>query len=398
MRVLPAVYAPVSVMDPVKLSSSARVKHLVVDSGGFIKNAALQEIGENIYSLAEVVSEIKDKATKQRLQVLPYKLNYRVPSPEAIKIMTEFSKLTGDYPSLSAVDIKVLALTYMLEKEHVGTDHLSEKPKSIEVQRTGAPRDLLSSPGFFGTHAVADAEKSEPVEPAASSDDCNEENCSEDGIDSAEEDSSDDEWITPSNITEIKKEMGLLTLEEVPIPVACISTDFAVQNVLIQMGLKAVSVDGMAIRHARTFVLRCHACFTITKVMTKQFCPACGNKTLKRVSVDVAEDGSTKLYINYKRPINIRGTRYSLPMPKGGKHSTDPILCEDQPVPQNRLSKMAMSRVDVLDADYLSRNSPFKINDVYSRSAHLHMRAGSQGSRNPNQVKRNTGNHKKRRN
>ncbi|XP_050047808.1 RNA-binding protein NOB1 [Dermacentor andersoni] len=385
-------------MDPVELLSSSRVKNLVVDSGGFIKNAALQEIGENIYTVAEVVSEIKDKATKQRLQVLPYKLNYRVPSPEAVKIMTDFSKLTGDYPSLSAVDIKVLALTYMLEKEHVGTSHLSKKPKSIEVQTTAAPRDVVSSPGFFGSQAIVGAEKSEPMEPAGSLDGCNKEDCSEDEVDSTEEDSSDGEWITPSNIAEIKKEMGSLTLEEVPIPVACISTDFAVQNVLIQMGLKAVSVDGMAIRHARTFVLRCHACFTITKVMTKQFCPACGNKTLKRVSVAVAEDGSTKLYINYKRPINIRGTRYSLPTPKGGKHSTDPILCEDQPIPQNRLSKMAMGRVDVLDADYLTRNSPFKINDVYSRSAHLSMRAGSQGSRNPNQVKRNTGNHKKRRN
>lgn len=385
-----------SEMDPVKLSSS-RVKHLVVDSGGFIKNAALQEIGENIYTVAEVVSEIKDKATKQRLQVLPYKLNYRVPSPEAVKIMTDFSKLTGDYPSLSAVDIKVLALTYMLEKEHVGTDHLSKKPKSVEVQTTAAPRDVVSSPGFFGSQAIAGAEKSEPVEPAGSLDGCSKEDCSEDEVDSTEEDSSDGEWITPCNIAEIKKEMGSLSLEEAPIPVACISTDFAVQNVLIQMGLKAVSVDGMAIRHARTFVLRCHACFTITKVMTKQFCPACGNKTLKRVSVAVAEDGSTKLYINYKRPINIRGTRYSLPTPKGGKHSTDPILCEDQPTPQNRLSKMAMGRVDVLGADYLTRNSPFKINDVYSRSAHLNMRAGSQGSRNPNQVKRNTGNHKKRR-
>lgn len=376
-------------MQPVLLSS-ARVKHVVVDSGGFIKNAALHEIGEKIYTLPEVVSEIKDKATKQRLQVLPYTINYRVPSPEAVKIISDFSKLTGDYPSLSAVDIKVLALTYMLEKEHVGTDHLCKKPKCIEVQGTGAPRDVVASPGFFGAAAI-DTGCKKAVEPTSCMDET-----SEDGADLTEEDSSDGEWITPGNIKEIKKEMGQLTLEEVPIPVACISTDFAVQNVLIQMGLKAVSVDGMAIKNARTFVLRCHACFTITKIMTKQFCPACGNKTLKRVSVSVGEDGCTKLYINYKRPINVRGTRYSLPTPKGGKHSTDPILCEDQPVPQNRLSKMALSEVDVLDADYLSRNSPFKINDVYSRSAHLNMRAGCPGSRNPNQVKRNTGNHKKR--
>lgn len=378
-------------MEPV-LGSSARVQHVVVDSGGFIKNAALHEIGEKIYTLPEVVSEIKDKATKQRLQALPYTINYRVPSPEAVKIISDFSKLTGDYPSLSAVDIRVLALTYMLEKEHVGTDHLCKKPKCIEVQGTGALRGVVASPGFFGAPAIdVSPQKPKAVEPAS----CVDETI-EDEADLTEEESCDGEWITPSNIREIKKEMGQLTLEEVPIPVACISTDFAVQNVLIQMGLKVVSVDGMAIKHARTFVLRCHACFTITKVMTKQFCPACGNKTLKRVSVSVGEDGSTKLYINYKRPINVRGTRYSLPTPKGGKHSTDPILCEDQRVPQNRLSKMAMSQVDVLDADYLSRNSPFKINDVYSRSAHLNMRAGCEGSRNPNQVKRNTGNHKKR--
>lgn len=67
-------------------SSNPKIRHLVVDSGGFIKNTALQEIGENIYTLPEVISEIKDKATKQRLQVLPYEINYRVPSPEIIKI------------------------------------------------------------------------------------------------------------------------------------------------------------------------------------------------------------------------------------------------------------------------------------------------------------------------
>ncbi len=43
--------------------------------------------------------------------------------------MTEFSKKTGDYPSLSATDIKVLALTYQLELEHVGSQHLKKEPE-----------------------------------------------------------------------------------------------------------------------------------------------------------------------------------------------------------------------------------------------------------------------------
>lgn len=49
--------------------------------------------------------------------------------------VTEFSKKTGDYPSLSATDIKVLALTYQLELEHVGSQHLRKEPEvKVPVQ------------------------------------------------------------------------------------------------------------------------------------------------------------------------------------------------------------------------------------------------------------------------
>lgn len=36
---------------------------------------------------------------------------------------------TGDYKSLSAVDLKVMALTYQLEKEFVGLDHIKSAPE-----------------------------------------------------------------------------------------------------------------------------------------------------------------------------------------------------------------------------------------------------------------------------
>jgi rRNA maturation endonuclease Nob1 len=42
--------------------------------------------------------------------------------------VTEFSKQTGDYASLSAVDLRVMALTYELEKEHCGIEHINTKP------------------------------------------------------------------------------------------------------------------------------------------------------------------------------------------------------------------------------------------------------------------------------
>jgi RNA-binding protein NOB1 len=43
--------------------------------------------------------------------------------------VTEFSKKTGDYISLSSTDIKVIALTYRYEKEKVGISHLKQEPE-----------------------------------------------------------------------------------------------------------------------------------------------------------------------------------------------------------------------------------------------------------------------------
>lgn len=49
--------------------------------------------------------------------------------------------------------------------------------------------------------------------------------------------------------------------EQEPLPVACMTTDFAMQNVLLQMGLNLVGVEGRRIDKVKTWVLRCHACF-----------------------------------------------------------------------------------------------------------------------------------------
>jgi RNA-binding protein NOB1 len=55
----------------------------------------------------------------------------------SLLLVTEFSKKTGDYPSLSATDIKVLALTYQLELEQVGSDHLKKEPE-VKVTATAS--------------------------------------------------------------------------------------------------------------------------------------------------------------------------------------------------------------------------------------------------------------------
>ncbi|PIO13052.1 hypothetical protein AB205_0209760 [Aquarana catesbeiana] len=62
------------------------VQHVVADSGAFLRNAALQDIGAHIYTVREVVSEIRDKATRRRLAVLPYELLFREPKPDTVQL------------------------------------------------------------------------------------------------------------------------------------------------------------------------------------------------------------------------------------------------------------------------------------------------------------------------
>ncbi len=54
---------------------------------------------------------------------------------------------------------------------------------------------------------------------------------SDDGHDDSEDDDSDDEdgWITPNNIQDIKSSMGDVNIERAIVPVACLTTDFAIQ-------------------------------------------------------------------------------------------------------------------------------------------------------------------------
>lgn len=98
-------------------------------------------------------------------------------------------------------------------------------------------------------------------------------------------------------------------LEEKSATVACLTMDFAMQNVLMQMGLNVVALDGRVIKQMRTFIFRCYACFKTTSVMTKIFCPHCGNKTLKKVEVTLDENGKQQIHINFRRPLSAKGKK-----------------------------------------------------------------------------------------
>lgn len=103
----------------------------------------------------EVVDEITNKRQLRRLVVLPYDLIVKPVFPENIKVVTEFAKKTGDYPSLSATDIKVMALTYQLEKELVGVEHLRTEPiikKEVNIYNKTSSNATEVHPEVAGFH------------------------------------------------------------------------------------------------------------------------------------------------------------------------------------------------------------------------------------------------------
>lgn len=118
-----------------------------------------------------------------------------------------------------------------------------------------------------------------------------------------------------------------------PPVVACVTTDFGMQNVLLQMGLRLLSIDGVAVTRVKQWARRCESCAKIVHDQERMFCPRCGNAYLSRVSISVdSETGQLRVHLSKLwRPR--RGCKYSIPKaPKGktGRWEGDMLLREDQ--------------------------------------------------------------------
>ncbi|XP_013183650.2 RNA-binding protein NOB1 [Amyelois transitella] len=405
-----------------------KIKHLVVDTTAFIKAANLQDLAENVYTIQEVIDEITNDRQRRKLVVLPYDLQTKDVFVENVKFITDFAKKTGDYTSLSATDIKVMALTYQIEKEKVGIDHLKTEPtmqKTVKVTGIGGftlhpqihNNNLEENTPEVDLNKVSDgsantsqvnieskqgltesvkideeddklaneiAEQIQNMDLADGKDVDNliakvsDEEEDNDETSESEGDSDGGEWITPGNLSEKKREMEAGEFEDKDVEVACITSDFAMQNVLKQIGLNVTAVDGRVIRQLRTFIFRCTTCFKTTSVMTKLFCPKCGHATLKKVGVSIDEEGNQHIHINGRKPLTARGKRFSLPTPRGGQHFQYPILTEDQHIHKRFVTKIARNKTNALEPDYIAGFSPFVMKDVNSKSAILGVRADKQ--------------------
>jgi len=395
-------------------------------------NALLQK-SERLITVPAVIAEIKDPNTRSRVEtiLMPF-LETRSPSTESLKVITDFARKSGDLAVLSTPDVQVLALAYEIECQRNGgdwrlrrapgqkgmngplpgkkggepdqpkttgktqdkgdgvssanrkTDHqarlVTTKDSQAEtdvatassvqsysqaVQVSGIVSDiekLQISLSVLAQSPVIDAPFSEPTLR------------SETLPEPSDPESSDsDGWITPSNIKKHQaKNIGSATApisEDVKIQVATITTDFAMQNVLLQMNLNLLSTSLQRVKKVKTWILRCHACFEKTKDMSKQFCSRCGKPTLTRVSCTVNQNGKFKLHLKRNMQWNHRGDRFSIPKPvpgaangkvgqgKGGGQGgwgQELILAEDQKEYLRAMNGQSRRKEkNLMDEDYL---------------------------------------------
>jgi RNA-binding protein NOB1 len=364
----------------------ALIGTLILDAGPIISNTTLPKATHYI-TTPHVFRELKDEAARLRLLSLTEgRLEQRQPTALSLAFVRQFAQKTGDAEVLSGPDLGILALTYELECELNGGDwRLRREPGQARIN--GKPP------------AKEEAEESAASIEASRDDDCAPErttesattqetetvmqrlenvNITEEEVTQAEDAAThntpapvearssnesaldDDGWITPSNIKKHQaQDVSADTTQETRhMKVACASHDFALQNVLLQIGLNLVSGNGSRIRQVKTYVLRCHACFHITRKMTLRFCPSCGGATLMRTSTSVDASGKRQIHLKRNMQWNNRGTVYAIPAQQHGtanmKGRENLILRADQrEVEKIEKANRYRKTVDLLDDDYL---------------------------------------------
>ncbi|KAE9364434.1 D-site 20S pre-rRNA nuclease [Stipitochalara longipes BDJ] len=404
---------------------------IVLDAGPIIKNepsvSTLLGQAEALYTIPAVIDEIRDAVTRARIEntLLPF-LKLRSPRPASIKVISDFARKTGDLEVLSRPDIHLMALAYELECERNHGDWRLRstpgqkgpngvKPESLKNNATRETEEAVvetvkesegekaappETRGAWGTsiptaEATAESVKErlenthislpetvevqestaeilspsaeKTAEAPAPSDPSVEE------VEASESEGSDDEggWITPSNLKKHQERdaNGAAKPSKAPprMEVVTITSDYAMQNVLLRMNLNLMAPNLARIRQLKSWVLRCHACFYITKDMSKQFCARCGKPTLLRTSCSTDKDGNFKVHLKKNMQWNTRGNVYSIPKPVAGTSNgklvagggkggwgQSLILAEDQ---KEYLQAMTGARrnkeKDLMDEDYL---------------------------------------------
>ncbi|KAH9719627.1 RNA-binding NOB1-like protein [Citrus sinensis] len=241
-------------------------------------------------------------------------------------------------------------LSSILKQMRLEEDSLKALPEGNEVDICSTTHDSDISPVV---EATSDINGNSTVEGG-------EVDTTNENVDQMEISSKNNEIVDVSYVDDECSEQSWMLRSLSESTVACITGDYAMQNVILQMGLRLLAPGGMQIRQLHRWILKCHACYTITAEIGRIFCPKCGNGgTLRKVAVTVGENG---IVLASRRPrITLRGTKFSLPMPQGGRDAITKnlILREDQ-LPQKYLYPRNKKKVNKEGDNFFTSDDIFK--------------------------------------
>jgi RNA-binding protein NOB1 len=124
---------------------------IVLDANAFLGSGSeslltLCTKARYVYSLSNVLQEIRDVHARQRLASLPFEIKLATPSPESVKRVIEFARKTGDASVLSKTDILVIALTQTLNSHIVANlDNDIQNSTTVTNKSTTNTRPIIKA-------------------------------------------------------------------------------------------------------------------------------------------------------------------------------------------------------------------------------------------------------------
>ncbi len=116
----------------------------VLDANAIINGIRLEDLATTaIVTISEVLTEVRDKQSRQFLASLPFGIETREPSEESLKAVLRFARETGDVHALSSADVKLVALAHTLEVQAHGGGHLREHPVQASVPASHGTRNKM---------------------------------------------------------------------------------------------------------------------------------------------------------------------------------------------------------------------------------------------------------------
>ncbi|XP_042519307.1 RNA-binding NOB1-like protein [Macadamia integrifolia] len=294
--------------------------------------------------------------------------------------LSEASSEKGDHPNVEAntgdngVEEQVCTDSHLLENsEENVVDEISQgEAKEVKFDEEDISSVLKHMRLEAGSSEHLQEEKEESisfavVDPEAGSEGFHDnvdaegdmvQTCGE-GLHNFDASSQTNESIDTSIVDDSTSEQSWMLRSLSDSSVACVTSDFAMQNVILQIGLRLLAPGGMQIRQLHRWILKCHACNKVTAEIGRIFCPKCGNGgTLRKVAVTVNENG---VILAARRPrIILRGTKFSLPLPQGGRDAITKnlVLREDQ-LPHKLLYPKTKKKANKQGEDIFMRDDVF---------------------------------------